>query len=301
MSKNKMEELTVISKAREFVNRVGINSVPVDLGCCSTAANAEIRVCNDLDDEESGQTFSLKGKNTIMVNGNHTEERQRFTVLHEIAHIVLGLPSKHHEGVIKTADLMSYRNRPKEEVLCDVFAAECLLPYSFFKKDIDDVGDVCFDTIKRLSKRYKASITSTGSRFAVNCEELCSFVLIEGGKIRYVSSSKFLRELKGWIDIGVPVPQSSVASAVIKNQSATEQYDEIPTGIWFNNSVGNYDFLCEEAIFMREWDQCLSILWFDESLRPTGEVRPYEAGYGEQPLLEELDGVLPWPSRSRRK
>ena len=301
MNKNRMEELTVISKAREFINKVGINSVPVDLECFSTTANAEIRVCNDLDDEESGQTFSLKGKNTIMVNGNHTEERQRFTVLHEIAHIVLGLPSEHHEGVIKTADLMSYGNRPKEEVLCDVFAAECLLPYSFFKKDIDDIDDVCFDTIKSLSKRYKASITSTGSRFAVNCEELCSFVLIERGKIRYVSSSKFLRKLKGWIDIGVPVPQSSVASSVIKNQSATEQYNEVPTEVWFNNSVGSYDFLCEEAIFMREWDQCLSILWFDESLRPAGEVRPYEAGYGEPSLLKELDGVLPWPSKSRRK
>lgn len=300
MSKNKMEELTVILKAREFVNKVGIDSVPVDLERCSTAVNAEIRVCNDLGDEESGQTFSLKGRNIITVNGNHTEERQRFTVLHEIAHIVLGLPSKHHDGVIKTADLMSYGNRPKEEVLCDVFAAECLLPYSFFKKDIDGV-DICLDTIKRLSKRYKASIVSTGSRFAVNCEEPCSFLLIEGGKIRYVSSSKFLRELKGWIDIGVPVPQNSVASRVIKNQSATEQYDEVPTEAWFNNSVGGYDLLCEEAIFMREWDQCLSILWFDESLRPTGEIRSYEEGYGETPLLEELSGELPWPSKSRRR
>lgn len=295
-----MEELTVILKAREFVNKVGIDSVPVDLGRCSTAANAEIRVCNDLGDEESGQTCSLKGRNIITVNGNHTEERQRFTVLHEIAHVVLGLPSEHHEGVIKTADLMSYGNRPKEEVLCDVFAAECLLPYSFFKKDIDGV-DICLDTIKRLSKHYKASIASTGSRFAVNCEEPCSFVLIEGGRIRYVSSSKFLRELKGWIDIGVPVPQNSVASRVIKNQSATEQYDEVPTEVWFNNSVGDYDLLCEEAIFMREWDQCLSILWFDESLRPTGEIRPYEEGYRETPLLEELSGELPWPSKSRRR
>ena len=300
MSKNKKEELIVASKAHEFIDKAGISSVPVDLKCYSKAANAEIRVRNDLDNEESGQTFPLNGKNIIVVNGNHTEERQRFTVLHEIAHIVLGLPSKHHEGFIKTDDLMSYRRRPREEVLCDVFAAECLLPYSFFKKDIDNF-DICLDTIKRLSKLYKASTASTGSRFAANCEELCSFVLIEGGKIRYVSSSKFLRELGGWIDIGAPVPQNSAAFHVIKNQAVTEQYNEVPTEVWFNNSVGNYDLLCEETMFMREWDQCLSILWFDESLRPTGETQPYDEGYGEPQLLEELDGILRWPSKSRRR
>ena len=301
MNKNKMEELTVILKAREFINKSGINSVPVDLKRYSAATKAKIEVCNDLDDEESGQTFPLRGKNIIMINGNHTEERQRFTVLHEIGHIILGLPSNHDSGSIKMADLMSYRKRPREEVLCDIFAAECLLPYSFFKKDIEDV-DICLDTIKELSKRYKASIASTGSRFAANCEDLCSFVLIEEDKIRYVSSSKSLRELKGWIDIGVPVPQNSAAFHLIKNQSEAEHYDdEVPTEIWFNNGVENYDMLCEEAIFIKEWNQCLSILWFDESLRPAGDIQPYDVGYGEPPLLEELDGTLRWPSKSRRK
>lgn len=301
MGKYKAKELEVVLKARDFIRESEINSVPVNLKLYSAVAGAEIEVCHDLDDEESGQTFFLNGKNIITVNGKHAEERQRFTVLHEIGHIILELPSKHQDGSIKTTDLMSYRQRPEEEVLCDIFAAECLLPYDFFKKDIEDV-DICLDTIKELSKRYRASIHSTGSRFAANCEGLCSFVLIEGGQIRYVSSSKSLRELKGWIDIGVPVPQNSVAFHLIKNRSETEHYDdEIPTEIWFNNGVGNYDMLCEEAIFIKEWNQCLSILWFDESLRPAGEIQPYDVGYGEPPLLEELDGILRWPSKSRRK
>ena len=300
MSKDKTKELEVILKARDFIRESRVNSVPVDLRLYSAAAKAEIKICDDLDDEESGQTFRLAGRNIISVNGNHTEERQRFTILHEIGHIVLDLPSKHQGNSIKTTDLISYTQRPEEEVLCDIFAAECLLPYDFFKKDIEDV-DICLDTIKELSKRYKASIHSTGSRFAANCEELCSFVLMEAGKIRYVSSSKFLRELRGWIEIGVPVPQNSVAFRLIKDQSPTEQYDEVPTEIWFDNGVGKYELLCEEAIFIKEWNQCLSILWFDESLGPAGEIQPYDMSYGEPPLLKELDGVLPWPSKSRRR
>jgi hypothetical protein len=294
-----MEEFTVILKARKFAKDAGVNSVPVNIEKLAVAANAKIKVCDDLDDEESGQTFSLGGKNIIAVNGNHREERQRFTVLHEIAHIVLELPSQHHGGSITTSDLISYRRRPKEEVLCDVFAAECLLPYDLFKKDVDGL-DVSLDAVKGLAENYKASVTSTGSRFAVNCDAPCAFVLMEKGKIRYVSSSKYLRELKAWIDIGNPVPQGSVAHRLKEDGSNTQDYAEIATDVWFNNGVKNYDFVAEEAMLLREWDQCLSLIWVDEDLKPAGQSRGY-AMEDDDPLLEELDGILPWPSKSRRK
>lgn len=294
-----MDEFTVVLKARQFVRDAGIESVPVDIERLAAAANARIKVCGDLDDAESGQTFPLGNKNIITVNGNHKEERQRFTVLHEIAHIVLELPSQHHGGNMTTSDLISYRGRPKEEILCDVFAAECLLPYDLFKKDIDDV-DVSLDAVKQLAEKYQASVTSTGSRFAVNCDVPCAFVLMENGKIRYVSSSRFLRELKGWIGIGTPVPQSSVAHRLIKEVSKTQDYDEIAVDIWFTNGIRNYDLLAEEAMLVREWDQCLSLIWFDDSLRAAG-CRGYDSTDDEEPLLKELDGFLPWPSKNRRK
>lgn len=294
-----MEEFTVIQRARRFIRDVGMDSVPVNIESFAFAAKAKIEVCDDLSDEESGQTFPLDGKNIITVNGNHMEERQRFTVLHEIAHIVLELPSQHQSRKITTSDLLSYRRRPKEEILCDVFAAECLLPYDLFKGDIDDL-DVSLDAVKELAEKYKASVTSTGSRFAFYCDYPCAFVLIEKGKIRFVSSSKFLRELKGWIEIGIPVPKGSVAHRLIQEPSKTQDYEEIATDIWFDNGVKGYDLVAEEAMLVNEWDQCLSLLWFDNSLRPTGEKR-YHITEDEEPLLTDLDGILPWPSKRRRK
>ncbi len=178
----------------------------------------KLKSSSDLDDDESGQTFPLAGKHIITINGNHREERQRFTVLHEIAHIVLELPSQHHGTNMTTSDLVSYRHRPKEEILCDVFAAECLLPYVQFRKDVEDM-DVSLDEVKELANHYQASVTSTGSRFAVNCNIPCAFVLMERGKVRYVSMSKFLRERKGWIEFGVPVPKGSVAERISKSTS----------------------------------------------------------------------------------
>ena len=106
------------------------------------------------------------------------------------------------------------------------------------------------------------------SRFAVNADEHCAFVLIEDGRIRYVSRSKYLNEMNGWINFNVPVPDGSVAQRLLRRGSRTEDYDEIPTDVWFDGGIRNRPLVAEEAILLREWNQCLSLIWFHESLTP---------------------------------
>ena len=293
-----MNEFPTILKARQFVRDTDNDFVPVDIKRLAATAKAKIKFAYDLADDESGQTTQFKGKHIIIVNGNHREERQRFTVLHEIAHIVLGLPSQHHGATLKTDVLLRYGRRPEEEVLCDVFAAECLLPYHPFARQVADT-DISLDAVKSFAKEYKASLTTTGSRFALHANEPCAFVLSEDARIRYVSRSKYLRELKGWIDFNVPVPQGSVAHRLIQGGSKTEDYDELPTQVWFDESIRNRPLVAEEAILQREWNQCLSLIWFDESLKPVREQ--WDQDEDNEPLLKELDGTLPWPSKSRRR
>ena len=190
------------------------------------------------------------------------------------------------------------RQRPEEEVLCDVFAAECLLPYHPFANQVAGT-DISLDAVKSFAQEYKASLTTTGSRFALNANEPCAFVLIEDGRIRYVSRSKYLNEMKGWINFNVPVPEGSVAQRLLLGGSRTEDYDEIPTNVWFDRGIRNRPLVAEEAILLSEWNQCLSLIWFDESLTPVRER--WDEDEDNEPLLTELDGTLPWPSRSRRR
>ena len=70
----------------------------------------------------AGHTVVVGGRRCIIINGNDRPERQRFTACHEIAHIVLELPTEHANGGSQFA------RRSPNEVLCDVFAAELLLP-----------------------------------------------------------------------------------------------------------------------------------------------------------------------------
>ena len=293
-----MNEFPTILRAREFLRDAGNPSVPVDVEHLAAAADAKIKVAYDLADDESGQTTRFNDKHIIIINGTHREERQRFTVLHEIAHIVLGLPSQHHGSTLKTEVLLRYARRPEEEVLCDVFAAECLLPYHPFASQAAGT-DISLDAVKSFAQEYKASLTTTGSRFALNANEPCAFVLIEDSRIHYVSRSKYLNEMKGWINFNVPGPQGSVAQRLLQDDSRTEDYDEIPTDVWFDGGIGNRPLVAEEAILLREWNQCLSLIWFDESLTPVRERSDEDED--NEPLLTELDGTLPWPSKSRRR
>ena len=293
-----MDEFQTILKARQFIQNAGVSVVPVELERLATAANAKIKFVYDLGDDESGQTTQHKGKHVIIVNANHREDRQRFTILHEIAHIILELPSQHHGQKMTTSDLIRYQRRPREEILCDVFASECLLPYGLFSRDVDN-DNISLGAVKTLAKKYKASLTATGSRYVVSASEPCAFVLSEDGRIRYVSRSKFLNELKGWVDFNTPVPKGSVAHRLIQGRSKTEDYDELPTDVWFNGGIKNRPLLVEEAILLREWNQCLSLIWFEEDMNPAQD-REYE-DEDDEPLLKELDGILPWPSKSRRR
>ena len=135
-----LSEAAVIVRARSFVRTSQIDAIPVDLNRYLTAANAELRKNARLAPGEAGNTMFVKGRHHITVNANDSTERQRFTVLHEIAHIHLQLPSV-HGGNSSSDSLYSYARRPPEEILCDVFAAECLLPQHFLSQDLKNAVD----------------------------------------------------------------------------------------------------------------------------------------------------------------
>ena len=92
-----MDEFSVVMRARKLVRTVNSTSIPASVEAYAEQVGAVVRVQMDLDENEPGWSFEIKGKKYICVNGNDSRERQRFTVCHELAHIVLGLPSDHQE------------------------------------------------------------------------------------------------------------------------------------------------------------------------------------------------------------
>jgi Zn-dependent peptidase ImmA (M78 family) len=293
-----VDEFSAILKARELIREAGITSVPVNIEKYLTLAKvqATVRVDYDLPEDEAGSSTIISGRRVIFVNGGHSPERQRFTILHEVGHIVLGVVSSHSIKT-KTRDLVSYRKKPKEEIICDVFAAEMLLPEPFFRKDVAN-ATVAFDSIEKLAVNYEASLTSTGSRFAVLNEEPCAFILAEDKKVRYVSYSRAMRDRKSWISVGLPIPQGTLTAGKLKG-ARDEGPAEIEAYRWLETEKSDGRYLFEDVRLLEQWNQSLTLIWFEGADYQQNQCWTEEEA--EEAALRELDGVMPWPSKRRRR
>src|SRR5258706_14608563 len=140
-----IDEAAVVGRARAFVAAVKPTTIPVALDGYLNQVRGVFRVDPDLEPQESGWSFPGNGKHFIGVNASDRLQRQRFTVCHEIAHIVLKLPSDH-----KALPWWSYSKRPLAEVFCDIFAAELLLPYDLFQP-LAEAASVGLATVDALA------------------------------------------------------------------------------------------------------------------------------------------------------
>lgn len=296
---NGITEGAAIVRARGLVRDCGITAVPVDINPFLAAVNAEVHARDELPAASSGMTVPLGDRNVILINSNDSIERQRFTVFHEIAHIVLNLPSNHTQDRGDQA-LFNYVRRPPEEIICDTFAAECLLPYQFLKKDMEDALPG-FDFVARIAGTYQASLACTASRVAFNAPFACAYVLSQERFVRFVACSQQLRDARFFISNGIQIPAASITGQSMA--AGQNSGSGVVAAHTWSNADGFSDVdLHEEARIAGKWNQALTLLWPDEGDMPDQRDLPRRSeSEGDEPLLKELDGVLPWPGPRRRR
>jgi len=286
-----MDELSVVMKAREFVSSCGPSALPVLVETYAAKIGGSIKTETLGEHEDAWSVRLPTGKYRICVNCAHNGRRQRFSVCHEVAHAYLEIPADHSRPSWR------YTQRPQSEIFCDIFAAELLLPYKIFKPRVD-MADMGFAAVSALAEEFDASLISTGSRFATFSREACAFVLSENGKVRYSARSTALRDARAWIKPGSAIPSSSY-SARARAGERPDGPEETAPDEWFEDWEQD-GTLYEDVLHFDAWDQTLTLLWFedDEIPLPRDERRQWdEQSYG----LRELDGVLPWPGRKKRK
>ena len=299
-------EFSVTQKARGFVSKVNPTTIPVPMDPYLKEVQAVLRVETDMEPDEAGYSIALGGKRYICVNGKDREERQRFTICHEIAHIVLGLPSEHKAQPWWSA------KRPLAERLCDIFAAELLLPEKLFQPVAEDAA-VSLASIETLANDFCASFTATGSRYAATVTTPCAFVLSEDGQVKYPSRSKPLIEARAWIPPHMEVPHGTLSHRV-RNGDLPER-GEVDADVWFD-CWERGGTLLEEARHFTQWNQTVSLLWFANEEVPSvaaaqrrpesrwsyaGRDTPYRRDEVVESGLKELDGQLRFPGRRGRR
>lgn len=92
-------------------------------------------------------------------------------------------------------------------------------------------------------------------------------------------------------------------SAKLRAGAVVDGPEEIDADEWFE-SWERGGTLLEEARHLGRWDQTLSLLWFEDGEIPALKRNDWkDTGQSEEDaeLLPELDGVLRWPGKRRRR
>lgn len=289
-----MDEADVRQKARAFVSKVDVSNIRADLTPYIVATNAKVEK-EELCEGESGYTITKpNGKHVIIVNSLETEERQRFTICHEIAHVVLELESSHEE-----VPSWSYAKRNPNEIACDTFAAELLMPYQQWLSLVPK-EEPSLEVIQHMADLFGTSFPAAASRFASLSDIPCAFVTMERGAVRYAARSTSLRQAGAWISPKSNIPIGSVAQRLRSLGLSAVDSEEVLQDIWFENwEKGLY--LWELSRHYSRTDTTISLLWFDRDELPGFEVNRFGARVEVDGGLAELTGQLPWPGRSRRR
>jgi hypothetical protein len=177
-----------------------------------------------------------QGRVAMRVNPDRPETRRRFSVGHEVSHTFF---SNYQRKAWCRTDAR-YRNRQNPddllEMLCDIGAAELILPVPWFVEDAADVSTG--DGLAELARKYTASREATVRRFAENHNRCVAAVFLswklkpsQQGTIGNISQQDFFasdptenarRAKKLRVDYSIRSEQFAEAGYYVPNDKSLE-------------------------------------------------------------------------------
>lgn len=160
------------ARVRNRVQRLleGLDGPPVDVEALAASLGAEVRAFR-LERDVSGVLYRERDRKVIVVNVAHAPARRRFTIAHELGHLLLhpGEPVHVDQGLrINLRDAASATAEEVDEIEANAFAANLLMPAEWLRQDVSEKGIDLEDTneVKRLADRYGVSAQAMLVRLA---------------------------------------------------------------------------------------------------------------------------------------
>ena len=162
-------------QAEQILREQRIDSPPIPVTDIAESLGASVRY-SPFEGELAGMLIRDDGQKVIGVNSLHHPNRQRFTIAHEIGHLIL------HKGEayidrsfrINRRDAVSSQASDREEIEANRFAAELLMPYEMIKADLAEYEiDIENEAdIQELAERYKVSAQAMTHRITNILEDI---------------------------------------------------------------------------------------------------------------------------------
>jgi Zn-dependent peptidase ImmA (M78 family) len=147
-------------KAAELLHEAEVKEAPVPVEALAERVGAVIRYA-PYDGKLSGLIHRAGGHAVIGVNSLHSAARQRFSIAHEIAHLVLHEPELHvdEHAFVAFRNPESSKASDPHEIEANQFAAALLMPPELLRQAILELGtnpDVA-EAIQVLAQDFQVS------------------------------------------------------------------------------------------------------------------------------------------------
>lgn len=153
--------------ARDLLARFGIDEPPVGPQLLAEKLGVLV-VYQEMKDDVSGMLLRREEQKVIGVNESHAPVRQRFTVAHELGHLLL------HRGrplILDTQTRVNLRNAisstatDREEIEANRFAAALLAPESMVRRAVRSMQfHTAEGLVEQLAERFGMSQTAMNYR-----------------------------------------------------------------------------------------------------------------------------------------
>jgi Zn-dependent peptidase ImmA (M78 family) len=162
-----MSEHAAREQARALVEKLGLKAPPVPVEKLAKALGVRVEY-NPFDDELSGMAFLRDGKPVIGVNANHHPNRQRFTIAHELGHVLLHRSRLDAAVLVDKSknfiprDSISAEGTDLVEVQANAFASELLMPVKLVRQVLSESTRDLHDDeyLIALAKRFRVSLAA---------------------------------------------------------------------------------------------------------------------------------------------
>jgi Zn-dependent peptidase ImmA (M78 family) len=148
------------ARATALIEKFGIEGAPVPVEQVARQLGAEV-VYRAFEGDVSGMVYRSDSEKLIGVNSSHPPNRQRFTVAHEIGHLVLH--KDQHVYVDSFGGRVNWRDGARDpvEAEANAFAAELLMPRAFVEREVAGAMEEPETSPKQLvatmAKRFRVS------------------------------------------------------------------------------------------------------------------------------------------------
>lgn len=155
-------------RARELIQHYALNGPATPVDRIVKAEGALLQYV-PLDDELSGMAFIKAEQPVVAVNALHHPNRQRFTIAHELAHLVLHrdhLAAGVHvdksfrvsPDAVLRRDAVAASGIDALEIEANAFASELLMPRDWVERELRGGWDIDDgEKLALLAKRFKVS------------------------------------------------------------------------------------------------------------------------------------------------